>query len=371
MKQLLYISYADYKNNENLGIIKKIEGQKNAFRNAGYQINQLKIADRLVYINDTHIFTLKNRIDYWVILPLVLKKWFRKNYQFYDIIYIRKELVLLPLYKILFRQFKKQSANVLMEIPTYPYKMEIGSGFKGGFLFFLDCFNNLLIRKDIDYIITTQNYDTILGIKTIKIKNGYDFSNVRLKNRERKGSVINLISVSNFHSWHGTDRVLYGLYQYYRKKESEKYKVILHLVGEGIELTKLQQLSKELQLEDVIFYGPKSGNDLDRIYDQADVGIGSLALHRLNLDFTSTLKSKEYCYCGIPFIIGNPDPELKAFEFVLEFPNDNTPIDIDKVIHWYHALAISAEEIQDTGRKLYDWDVQINKILRELAVSRS
>lgn len=58
------------------------------------------------------------------------------------------------------------------------------------------------------------------------------------------------------------------------------------------------------------------------ILEKADVGIGTLALHRKNMQEASALKVREYLACGLPVIIGYEDTDLSnTLPFILKLGN--------------------------------------------------
>lgn len=59
------------------------------------------------------------------------------------------------------------------------------------------------------------------------------------------------------------------------------------------------------------------------ILARADVGIGTLALHRKGMEEASPLKVREYLACGIPILLAYEDTDLSGanFDFVLQISN--------------------------------------------------
>ena len=116
-----------------------------------------------------------------------------------------------------------------MEIPTYPYDQEYVS-FKRKIQLLVDqCFRKRL-AKYVDRIITFSNYKTIFGTPTIQISNGIDFDDIPMKQHVNDTSQeIHLIGVAEIHFWHGFDRLLKGLANYYNT--SPQYKVYFHIIG--------------------------------------------------------------------------------------------------------------------------------------------
>ena len=118
-----------------------------------------------------------------------------------------------------------------------------------------------------------------------------------------------------------------------------------------------------------------SGEALDFMYDEADLAIGSLGRHRQNTNQVSTLKIKEFCARGKPFIYSNDEPTLNGLEeFALKVPANDSSIDFKKVIQFYLKVEKSVE-IPKRMRKIaiekYDWVHQIKIIHNEIQKKKS
>ena len=195
-----------------------------------------------------------------------------------------------------FRKIKHHGVNTILEIPTYPYDQEykdLGLMFKFNLL--VDqCFRNQLM-KSIDKIATFSNHDTIFGRPTVCISNGIDFDAVPLiKSVSLKEKTLNLIAVATIHPWHGYDRIIKGLAEYKSKNESQH--IVLHIVGEGLPeiMAYYNHLVQENQLlENVIFHGPLFVDDLNTIFNNSQIGIGSLARNR---SYITHLRSEDHTY---------------------------------------------------------------------------
>ena len=86
------------------------------------------------------------------------------------------------------------------------------------------------LARQLDAIVTFSDYDTIFGQRTIRISNGIDFDNVTMKETANDTSKeLNLIGVAEIHKWHGFDRLVKGLTEYYSRPQD--YTVRFHVVG--------------------------------------------------------------------------------------------------------------------------------------------
>ncbi len=85
----------------------------------------------------------------------------------------------------------------------------------------------------------------------------------------------------------------------------------------------------------VHLYGFLMRDAYESILARADVGVGTLALHRKGMGETSTLKVGEYLAYGLPLILAFDETGLKGtdFDFVLQLPNteDNLRQSLERI----------------------------------------
>ena len=299
--KLLYLSTWDFTNEEADGVCKKIYSQIAVFEKNGYKVDLVYIKDgRILYKEDGNtqaigmIGTIKKT-------PAYIKMYkFLKNKK-YDWIYNRYGMMDTFYYRVLER-LHKNGAKILVEIPTYPYVNEIPAGLLYKIMVKWDEIYSKKLVKCVDRITTYSLDDEIFGIRTIRIKNGIDFSQIKIKERKIDNGAIDLIGVAHLSKWHAFDRVIKGMYKYYL--EGENKPINFHVVGTGDSLAEYEELVQEYGLkEHVFFYGNKSGDELDAIYDQCDIAVSSLGLHRIGVTKqASVLKSREYAAKGMPMI---------------------------------------------------------------------
>ena len=74
--------------------------------------------------------------------------------------------------------------------------------------------------------------------------------------------------------------------------------------------------------KNIVAHGRLVQNEYEKVIIETDIGLGTLALHRINMNETTPLKVREYLAYGIPTIIGYKDSDLPAdAPFVLSLPN--------------------------------------------------
>ena len=369
MKKVLFLIFHGF--DPNNGISKKISYQVDAFKKCGMNVH-------LCYMDEKD--TKKRIIDGDVIadygnglLSKILKRtdfsaisnYVKKNQ--IDLVYIRSNHNANLFTINMVKKMKAYGAKVVMEIPTYPYDNEYKAQGISRQIFQDKIFRNQL-AKYLDAIVTFSDFDKIFGQRTIKISNGIDFDSVKMKttiNDTSKG--LNLIGVAEIHEWHGFDRIVRGLADYYSKPQD--YLVEFHVIGyffsKEIE-DEFRKIISDNHMENyVILYGKKHGTELDNLFDKCDFGIGSLGRHRVGIDKIKTLKNREYAARGIPFIYSETDSDFDPKPYVLKAPADESPIEIQRIIDFYKRNTMSPIEIRESITDL-SWKKQMELVIKEV-----
>lgn len=273
-----------------------------------------------------------------------------------------------------FLQFIKHIRNtyadckIIIEIMSFPYdKEEFFNGIYWPY-YFKESLNRRKYKLYVDRFVTFSDNEMIFGVKTIRTLNGIDVGRISPVSGKRKSSNINLIGVAGMCPFHGYERLIDGLYQYYQRNGNRK--IVIHLVGDGPEIPKYKSITKKCHLESqVIFYGKKTGKELDEIYEGMDVAISSLGLYKLGVDRISSLKLNEYLAKGLPVVAGCNTVALtdKNSKYYLQFKNDDSAIDIFKIVDFYDAIYDGnkqGREIVDEIRQLAYETVDISVTMR-------
>ena len=362
--KLLYLSFNSVKE---IGVYKKINFQEKAMKKFNDKVYRTYVEKNYFYINRVKlakysegkgkILKIIRKLEVLFILKKINNYIEKKYITVIYIRYYRTDLLFLYFLKTIKTKYK---IKVILEIPTYPYDNEVKSMDIG---LLIDKIYRKKIYKYVDKIVTYSEDKVIWGIPCINISNGIDLEEVKMiKKKQHEG--FNFISVSNCSFWHGVDRFLYSLLQY--RKNGGKEKIKFHIVGEGTEIPKLKKIVEDnIELQDiVIFYGFKAGEELDEIYNNSDIALGSLGFNRINLEKGSTLKMREYCAKGIPFVVGYNDTSFsKDLPFYYQVSNDESLLDIEKIIEWYKSLKVTPEEIRKYAEDNLTWDKQMKEVI--------
>ncbi len=231
---------------------------------------------------------------------------------------------------------RNPSVKLIYEVPTYPFERSVQR--PGRIPDPLTVKRNKSLQpifSQFDRVVTFYGQDQILGVPCIQLKNGLDFSTVSLPQRVVSQN-INMISVSATGYWHGYDRLIKGIGQYYLNGGTDS--IVYHVVGDV--LPELRQLVQESHVDEhVIFHGKLSGDSLRNLFQQCLLGVDVLGGHRKNYPISSSLKSREYGAYGLPILTSSPVDYLErdsAYQCIL--PYDESPINMNDVLRYYHRL---------------------------------
>ena len=367
MKKLLYIAFHDCQN-QLYGVQAKILSHCRAFQSYGYEVELLERSggDSILAKDGTeprvlakHTLPLKHRC-----IRSVLDKQLQiqdiKGYirgRTYDACYIRYDFSD-PGFIGLLKEIRRVCPRIALEVPTYPYEEENKYGVLSKAKMLVDRHFRQQLRAHIDFIVTFYGgYETLFGIPVLVIPNGFDFSTMPLVSSRLPEDGIHIIAVSSMREWHGYERFLEGMRDYYRNGGAERRNLILHLVGSGREYGKYQALVEACGLErHVVMEGAMHGEALDALYETCALGIDSLARHRSGIHVLSSLKSREYGANGLPMINScKIDIFEDGFPYLLRVPADESPVDMQAVIAFYDRCFCTGKSRTEVGREIRDY----------------
>ncbi len=267
-------------------------------------------------------------------------------------------------------EMRKRNPNVkmLFEIPTFPYDNEL-SRICDFPILLKDRWYRGKLKKYIDRFVVLSNDEMVFGVPCIKIDNGIDCAEIHARKADMEKGEIRLLGVAGVASWHGYDRVIRGLGEYYKLEPNKK--VEFHIVGDGTVVKELKKLCCDLRVEQyVFFHGWMHGKELDDMFDRCDIGVGSLGMYRIGLENGNTLKLREYTARGIPFFYGYADKLIKSCvdDYTMQVPNDDSPIDIATVISFYEKMKEKgfdkiAVEMRKLAEEHLSWAKQMKPVV--------
>ena len=273
-----------------------------------------------------------------------------------------------------FKKLRKAGIHSVTEIPTYPYDQEfIGYSKQERLKLRIDQLFRHRLYKQMDALVTFSDADCIFGQRTIRISNGVDFDSIPLHSPLTSHlSPLHLIGVAEVHFWHGFDRMIAGIGEYYRNGGQKD--IYFHIVG-GVHPSYMQDIPQAPGFQKlidkygiadrIIFHGTLFGDTLTAVFNQCQFAIGSLARHRSGITVIKTLKNREYATRGMPFIYSEQDSDFDQQPYVLKAPADDSPINIRQVIDFVENFSMKPEEIRRTVGQLR-WKIQMQRVVDSL-----
>ena len=380
--RILFLLYFDVDGPNQIGVSKKIQYQINAMEKLGHRVtlgfcsnNKFVLRDS---DNERSFEAISGRSHY----RKALRGLLLKLYSDYELIYVRFPGSIDWFIYDTFKRIHKKNAKIILEMPTYPIGGELLGylrklkGERQYIQYIIRStvygMHRILSRRlyhYVDAIVSYSEYQKIWSINTINIENGIDCDNITPKSRNSENSsCINMLCVASFAEWHGIDRVIAGLQNYYAQENRPECDVELTLVGSSPYLDKLlssigNELSSHLNIKGSLY-----GRELDEEYDKANIAISSLGMHRIGLKYGSTLKTREYCAKGIPFIYGYIEKGIdNTFKYAFQVAANEDPININEIITFYESIKQDdyIEEMRKFAKK-YDWKNQMNIVFNKL-----
>lgn len=389
--RILFLTYHGFE--EASGISKKMLAQIKGLRQNGHEVHVCYYdlaanGSRCRYVDGEVIrnygsgrwATLLQRMDYRCI-----NDYCRKHQ--IELVYVRCFMNASPFNIRLFKRLKADGIRAVMEVPTYPYDGEFASlPLKYRVEHVFDKLFRNQLASNMDAIVTFSDASRIFGQRTIRISNGVDFDSLPLHQppllfshlkegvwhaMERAGGeALHLIGVAEVHPWHGFDRMLTGLGEYYQQGGEQP--LVFHVVG-GVSASMMQEfraIIEQYHIEDkVVFHGKLFGAQLDEVFSLCHFAIGSLARHRSGITRIKTLKNREYAARGIPFIYSEEDSDFDQQPYVLKAPADESPIDIERIIHFLENHHEQPADIRKSVDYL-SWKTQMQRVIDKLNIER-
>lgn len=359
----------------NIGIINKIKAQVKAFAAYGISMDVVSYHNEGVLFNEDTIVhrSFGTRLKS---LAYFFWGWDREllskiDFDTYDFIYIRYPLSY-PGFIIFLKQLKDQNKDLklILEFPTFPYGLELK---KKSLFYKLAYYIDRYYQKELEhYVDLAVHYGTgqVLGLPTINIRNKIDIEKIPYWRPKAKSDYIQLVAIGAWNYWHGLDRILEAVAQLNKRKDF--HKVRLRIIGEGPASGFLQREVLRLGIsESVEFVSAARGAELDLLLADADIGVGSLGMFRKQVFVDSSLKHREYCARGLPFVLASNDPDFPIeLPFVYDVSADESAIDLEKIITWFKTLRQSSptfsSEMRIYAEQHLTWDKSIKKLVKFL-----
>lgn len=177
-----------------------------------------------------------------------------------------------------------------------------------------------------------------------------------------KLSLIFLKGASTDASYNGLDKVFLALKQ--------DPNISLTIVGHQLEYER--NLAVEIGVQQQVHFKPAmTREELNVEFNLHHMALGAFGIHRRGLKSNSTLKNREYCARGIPFVFGHNDPDLKCSSqdvpLWLEVPADEAALDMENWKKFYAAFRSKPNAVQDLRKfatEHLDYSVKTKEIMQ-------
>ncbi len=201
------------------------------------------------------------------------------------------------------------------------------------------------------------------GLASHTMSNGINVTSVKLaRPKDPRDNQLDIIFLAaRFAPWHGLDYAIQGLKEY-----SGATPIVLHVVGNINNISNLIEFN-DRQNALIQFHGEVHGDDLDSLFDQADLGISSLGIHRVGLEEASVLKSREYFARGLPFVYAYTDSDLTGDEpYALRVKvTELNYLNFEELVNFF----TSTQQINDLGNVMrkeavqkIDWAAKLKRL---------
>ena len=204
--------------------------------------------------------------------------------------------------------------------------------------------------------------------RTYRFSNGIDIHKFTMKVPPLFTDVFHVaIVASQYSPWHGLDRLLGSLKHY----DGLEYKIHVHIIGEFSSKEKvLMDACASNQLVTIHTHGKLFGKQLDEVFDQTHMACDSLAMYRLDMHESSTLKSKEYIARGIPYLYSAADEDMREIEdYLYDVGNDDTLLDFKEIIKHYKKcdLTTMQKAMKECSKNILSWEIKVSKLAKFLS----
>lgn len=368
-----------------VGVVRKIGWQAHAFEQLGYEVTYSLWKGneyRFITAGSTEVRTISGGGG-------MMKQFARAAEEYlsshrFDVLYLRLDRISFDVLKICRIARQNGAKRVIIELPNFPYVTDyINSvndvrpitrravqrcrvlGFAAE-----DRLSAMRLRGLVDAVILIGNpADRFFGVKAMNISNGIDVDAMQPVPPKDNPDEVVLVGVAGTLWWQAYDRVLEGMYRYRQADPDRRPRIRFILVGgDAKEMPAFHGLIEKYGLGgDVECPGFKTGAELDAIYARADMGVSKLGCYRRGLSSCSSLKAREYCAKGLPFLYTCEDSlENEQVPFAMRVPNDSSPVDMEAVVKFIAGCRAETElpaQEHQFAKDHYDWKAIMKQVL--------
>lgn len=358
--------YIHFDGKKSIGVHKKIDMQIHEFEKY-FQISEIEISSMERTLGQRLIGLLP-----WHSIPRTYESSLEKL-ENPDFVYVRRTVAdkaYLNFLKEINERFPL--CKIIVEIFTYPYDRDEFFKWNSWPFYIKELINRKKLKNYVDRFVTHSEEKEIFRVPTIHATNGICIDSIKPVSGEKKNSnVISMIAVAFMQKHHGYERIIKGMHQYYSKGGKREF--MLFLVGDGPEKRRYRKLVKKYKLQSRIsFYPTTTNQELDELYEQADLAMGAFGFYKDHVFFVSTIKVKEYMAKGIPVINGCREEVFgqKGSQYYLMFANDSSSLDMNEIACFYDSIYLDRnrkeiiKEIRDYAVESIDMSIAMKSVIQ-------
>lgn len=170
-------------------------------------------------------------------------------------------------------------------------------------------------------------------------------------------------------SWHGVDRLINGLNNY-KGNVKIQIDIIGYYMPENKELVNQLEMSKQIS-----FVEPILPDEMTKVLQGYHLAIGTLGLHRKDLNEASTLKVRESLMRGFPVVLGYKDTDFIneniLSEYVHILPSDESHVNFDEVVSFANVVLNqknSPSLIHKKSEAIISYRVKIDQMMKFISL---
>lgn len=306
-------------------------------------------------------FIILRNLFFWLILFSLRKQ--------YDIILFRH--VSFDPFSFIFSPFINNRMGVHHAKEIDELKL-VRVGWKGSLASFVEKYtgriavkNSLGIVGVTEEIAVYENKERNLNKPIFLYPNGIEVDEISLAQDNRVKNESHIIFIcSYFSEWHGLDILLKAI-----DNDDSNEKYFVHLVG-NLTLDQESEIEKNKNKEKIIMHGVLTQQQYLYVASKCDIGLGSLALYRKNLDEASTLKVREMLAMGLPVFSGHKDA---AFDENFTFYQYSQDFDLNQLLAFCktnkelkrEVVRMASKELIEKKKIMEGFIAQANKLTNE------
>ncbi len=256
---------------------------------------------------------------------------------------------------------------IVYEIPTYPLDTNETILYKLRDFLEMQLYGSLKNSIAITAVILRQ--DTPIPQNWISFHNGIDISNYSVTRIPELDNEVRFLIVANIADWHRYDRMIHAMHDYHGG-----YSLHLTVISPDNDIVKsLKQLALHLNIDTMVeFVGAKDISGIKELAGNCHIGIGQLSLSADCSPQINTLKTKDYCAMGLPFVTSCRDTSFESdFPYSYVLKDMDSTLDLEDIIHWYENIRKNPaykQEMYDYAKEYLQFHNLVSQIMNKLNI---